>query len=293
MAEIVGNFSFDCPTKAYDLSNKDWLTDDVKSDFDKWFEIAHEEMPKAPSDEEFFAKLLNPTKEVNENNMNDSNTLSSKVARKRSIGDISGPAPNATKSLRNPVTLASNATRPTKLARPNAPAASSSSSGGLGVTRPTQSSTLRASSVTTAAAMRSGSAPRSSRVSSGSALNEGASKAPVVRQPAPPVQAVNKLRSTSAGKPRPPSSVTSNTGKPAAAAKKSVTKEEDNSLELLLKAHNAKFVPVPAYEPPKYSVRDVRKWEKLTGRLWCELKPEERQAANDEIGRLKENNELV
>jgi len=144
--------------------------------------------------------------------MNDSNTLNSKVARKRSIGDISGLPPNATKSLRNPVTLTSNATRPTKLARPNAPAASSSSSGGSGVTRPTQSSTLRASSVTTAAAMRSGSAPRSSRVSSGSALNEGASKAPVVRQPAPPVQAVNKLRSTSAGKPRPPSSVISNTG---------------------------------------------------------------------------------
>lgn len=291
MTEIVGNFSFDCPTKAYDLSNKDWLTDDVKSDFDKWFEIAHEELPKAPSDEEFFEKLLNPTKEGNENSMNDSNTVSSKVARKRSIGDISGSALNTTKSLRNPVVLASNGARPTKLARPNAPA-TSSSSGGLGVTRPTQSSTLRASSVTTAAAMRSGSAPRSSRLSSGSTSNEGVSKAPVVRQPAQPVQAVNKLRSTSAGKTRPPPSVSSNVGKPAA-AKKSAAKEEDNSLELLLKAHNAKFVPVPAYEPPKYSVRDVRKWEKLTGKLWCELKPEERQAANDEIGRLKENNELV
>lgn len=291
MTEIVGNFSFDCPTKAYDLSNKDWLTDDVKSDFDKWFEIAHEELPKAPSDEEFFEKLLNPTKEGNENSMNDSNTVSSKVARKRSIGDISGSALNTTKSLRNPVVLASNGARPTKLARPNAPA-TSSSSGGLGVTRPTQSSTLRASSVTTAAAMRSGSAPRSSRLSSGSTSNEGVSKAPAVRQPAQPVQAVNKLRSTSAGKPRPPPSVSSNIGKPAA-AKKSAAKEEDNSLELLLKAHNAKFVPVPAYEPPKYSVRDVRKWEKLTGKLWCELKPEERQAANDEIGRLKENNELV
>lgn len=291
MTEIVGNFSFDCPTKAYDLSNKDWLTDDVKSDFDKWFEIAHEELPKAPSDEEFFAKLLNPTKEGNENSMNDSNTVSTKVARKRSIGDISGSALNTTKSLRNPVVLASNGARPTKLARPNAPA-TSSSSGGLGVTRPTQSSTLRASSVTTAAAMRSGSAPRSSRLSSGSTSNEGVSKAPVVRQPAQPVQAVNKLRSTSAGKTRPPPSVSSNVGKPAA-AKKSAAKEEDNSLELLLKAHNAKFVPVPAYEPPKYSVRDVRKWEKLTGKLWCELKPEERQAANDEIGRLKENNELV
>lgn len=291
MTEIVGNFSFDCPTKAYDLSNKDWLTDDVKSDFDKWFEIAHEELPKAPSDEEFFAKLLSPTKEGNENSMNDSNTVSTKVARKRSIGDISGSALNTTKSLRNPVVLASNGARPTKLARPNAPA-TSSSSGGLGVTRPTQSSTLRASSVTTAAAMRSGSAPRSSRLSSGSTSNEGVSKAPVVRQPAQPVQAVNKLRSTSAGKTRPPPSVSSNIGKPAA-AKKSAAKEEDNSLELLLKAHNAKFVPVPAYEPPKYSVRDVRKWEKLTGKLWCELKPEERQAANDEIGRLKENNELV
>jgi hypothetical protein len=56
---------------------------------------------------------------------------------------------------------------------------------------------------------------------------------------------------------------------------------------MLLKEHNAKFAPVPVYEPPKHSVRDVRKWEKMSGRLWSDLKPEEREKVNEEIGQLK------
>jgi hypothetical protein len=71
------------------------------------------------------------------------------------------------------------------------------------------------------------------------------------------------------------------------------TQSNELSLEQLLKEHNAKFTPIPAYEPPKHSVRDVRKWEKLTGKVWSELRPEERQIVNDEISKMKDANKLV
>eukprot|EP00596_Hydrurales_sp_CCMP1899_P007067 CAMPEP_0119050332 /NCGR_PEP_ID=MMETSP1177-20130426/69289_1 /TAXON_ID=2985 /ORGANISM="Ochromonas sp, Strain CCMP1899" /LENGTH=380 /DNA_ID=CAMNT_0007028601 /DNA_START=84 /DNA_END=1226 /DNA_ORIENTATION=- len=68
--------------------------------------------------------------------------------------------------------------------------------------------------------------------------------------------------------------------------------ESDKSMMDLLKKHNQKFAPVPAYEPPRHSVRDVRKWEKLNGKIWSNLKPEEREIVNAEIGKMKELNQL-
>lgn len=68
--------------------------------------------------------------------------------------------------------------------------------------------------------------------------------------------------------------------------------ETDKSMMDLLKKHNQKFAPVPTYEPPRHSVRDVRKWEKLNGKLWSNLKPEEREIVNAEIGKMKELNQL-
>jgi hypothetical protein len=56
----------------------------------------------------------------------------------------------------------------------------------------------------------------------------------------------------------------------------------------LLRKHNARFAPVPIYEPSRHSVRDVRKWEKLSGKLWSTLRPEEREVANAEISKLKD-----
>ena len=55
----------------------------------------------------------------------------------------------------------------------------------------------------------------------------------------------------------------------------------------LLKKHNQRFAPVPIYEPPRHSVRDVRKWEKESGKSWQTLSPEEREVVNAEIGRMK------
>eukprot|EP01017_Pseudomicrothorax_dubius_P045361 TRINITY_DN7833_c0_g1_i2.p1 TRINITY_DN7833_c0_g1~~TRINITY_DN7833_c0_g1_i2.p1 ORF type:complete len:197 (+),score=24.58 TRINITY_DN7833_c0_g1_i2:291-881(+) len=40
------------------------------------------------------------------------------------------------------------------------------------------------------------------------------------------------------------------------------------------------------YEPPKHSSRVIRKWEKVSGKSWYSLNPEERETANQEIERL-------
>lgn len=69
-------------------------------------------------------------------------------------------------------------------------------------------------------------------------------------------------------------------------------KELEKSLEAMLREHNSRFAPTPIYIPPKHSVRDVRKWEKLSGKAWCDLKPEEREKVNEEIEHLKTSNAL-
>jgi hypothetical protein len=69
-------------------------------------------------------------------------------------------------------------------------------------------------------------------------------------------------------------------------------KELEKSLEAMLREHNSRFAPTPTYIPPKHSVRDVRKWEKLSGKAWCDLKPEEREKVNEEIEHLKATNAL-
>ena len=69
--------------------------------------------------------------------------------------------------------------------------------------------------------------------------------------------------------------------------KKTVIDDETSMVELL-KKHNQRFAPIPIYEPSRHSVRDVRKWEKSSGKTWSSLRPEEREVANAEIGRAKE-----
>jgi hypothetical protein len=152
-----------------------------------------------------------------------------------------------------------------------------------GVNRATASSSLRALPINSSS--RAGSAQKLRPcISSSSTISTNSKITTVAGQ--------TKARSTSAGKIRPPVTGAQTTSTAKGSAKKRATTDADTSLEQLLKAHNAKFVPVPAYEPPKHSVREVRKWEKITGKLWCELKPEERQAANDEIAHMKETNEI-
>lgn len=63
--------------------------------------------------------------------------------------------------------------------------------------------------------------------------------------------------------------------------------EAEKQMLLMLRRHNEKFTPTSKYEPPRHSVREVRKWEKLTGRDWSSLSSEERVLANHEISQLK------
>ena len=47
------------------------------------------------------------------------------------------------------------------------------------------------------------------------------------------------------------------------------------------------------YEPPKYSARDVRKWEKLSGKSWYNLNCHERQQANSEMEKMVQDAKKV
>ena len=64
--------------------------------------------------------------------------------------------------------------------------------------------------------------------------------------------------------------------------------DQQDMLELL-KKHNEKFAPVSLYEPPRHSVRDMRRWEKHSGRTWSTLKPDERGIVNEEISQMKKD----
>jgi hypothetical protein len=64
-------------------------------------------------------------------------------------------------------------------------------------------------------------------------------------------------------------------------------KTGETQMLILLRKHNEKFAPVTKYEPPRHSVRDVRKWEKISGKGWSVLTQEERISANEEILRMK------
>jgi hypothetical protein len=64
--------------------------------------------------------------------------------------------------------------------------------------------------------------------------------------------------------------------------------DDNASMMELLKKHNQRFAPIPIYEPPRHSVRDVRQWEKMSGKTWLSLKPEEREVVNAEISKIKE-----
>ena len=64
--------------------------------------------------------------------------------------------------------------------------------------------------------------------------------------------------------------------------------DDNASMMELLKKHNQRFAPIPIYEPPRHSVRDVRQWEKSSGKTWLSLKPEEREVVNAEISKTKE-----
>lgn len=75
------------------------------------------------------------------------------------------------------------------------------------------------------------------------------------------------------------------------AKKKCQNDDIDDDLETkeLIKQFNLKRLPKAKYEPPRHSVRLVRQWEKINGKLFANLNTEEREQVNIEISKMKEN----
>jgi hypothetical protein len=73
-----------------------------------------------------------------------------------------------------------------------------------------------------------------------------------------------------------------------AATQKDQCNDQQEMLDML-KKHNEKFAPVSLYEPPRHSVRDIRKWERHSGQVWSSLKPDERGVVNEQISDMKKN----
>ncbi|KAF1784046.1 hypothetical protein GQ600_25164 [Phytophthora cactorum] len=56
----------------------------------------------------------------------------------------------------------------------------------------------------------------------------------------------------------------------------------------MLKKHNKKFKATHTYEPPQHSVRQVKQWERETGKSYYALSAAERVQANQEIAVWKQ-----
>ncbi|KAF4041406.1 hypothetical protein GN244_ATG06405 [Phytophthora infestans] len=65
--------------------------------------------------------------------------------------------------------------------------------------------------------------------------------------------------------------------------KRANPEREMKDLHELLKKHNKKFKAIHTYEPPQHSVREVKQWERDTGKSYYALSAEERVQANQDI----------
>jgi hypothetical protein len=98
-------------------------------------------------------------------------------------------------------------------------------------------------------------------------------------------QKEQKSTNSSNNKSIPPSKVTSSKASSKSSSK--ALKSDDDDMMELLKKHNKQFIKQAEYEPSRHSVRDVRKWEKETGKTWANLLPADRELANKEIEIMK------
>eukprot|EP01040_Poterioochromonas_malhamensis_P004136 gene4136-4428_t len=365
------NYEFDCPQYYYDLSKHSrdsnnfrsfpMIIDEPKhlnpneSVIDDWFLVAHEEPPKAPSDELFFAELekreetnQRKSKPSTENATSYHSRLSTQQAdnkRKRSISERSvtpskqreamtttsvtashgglGSKPLRNKSLlSNPVSnnglkrglspgrsITNNRdqenvqnTVSTHLLQTGAQKISfNEESKGLIKDSVEQPEKRRKTSAISSGASRNITTPSTSSTlttNSSSASIQTRSKTSQLSKPAQSLAtSTNKSTKSSssvASKTTKTGPITSKTSALGKAKTNTISNNmiEDKSIEEMLKEHNAKFTPVPVYEPLKHSFRDVRKWERLNGKLWNDLRPEEREKVNQEITMLKNANLL-
>lgn len=250
---MQADYPFDCPSIAYDLRNAR-NTDD----FDAWFMYEHEEPSLPPSD--IFSEL-SPNKE---------NTQNDKFnKRRRQTSDENEKhrpfAPTDLKSVCGQQTSA-----PKRLTASRDSGRVTSSSVSAKQVRHMSSPRLR---------------PPANRPLLSNMNDQSASNRPLLTVGKPVLTSASRLISSNRSQ-----SACKSAARVASAAV--AVKSVDNSLEQIIRQHNQKIAPVGEYVLRVHSGRDIKKWERISGRQWEDLKPQERNQVNEEISRLKETNTL-
>lgn len=311
------SFEFDCPKTFYLLDANHKRSEELQCELDAWFSIPHESASK-PFQEDLLAayeqrhhQSNNNATEHKENHHNQNHSTSSMMTkRKRPLESSNISNNNATTSSSSMQTGSARL----RVVRPATSTVASSSSK-LSARTTTNTSSTTSSVVSTASSAATGLLSPSGKIRSKTPqrittshsvvdVKRSTSAGRVMMNPSSTLKRTTSTSSTSSTTSKAKMTLSSATSSSSTAHTHPTTNKDPNhnsktavvnnekSLELLLKQHNARFAPVPAYEPPRYSVRDVRKWEKLTNKVWSDLKPEEREKANEEIGKLKATNSI-
>ncbi len=246
-------FSFDAPLKPIDNN----FAKHAGRKHDAWFATAHEQLLRAPvtrSKKRAAAQKptgRSPANDCRSSEINQPSSTGTRPRRPASASSTrSAASQNGAANGRAPSALAS--TRPVK-AR-----ATAASTGGVKRTRDVPSSS--------SAASRSGSALKrraKPAAASGAALRRSDNK--------PNTGTTSKRHATPAA------------GKKIAAS----THSAEDALAAKLAAHNSKFSKTTSYEPRAHGVRDVRRWERASGKTYSKLPYAERAEANAEIAEMK------
>lgn len=289
-------FDFDCPAFAYDLSASVFTAETILR-HEGWFRESHELHESTPNTGLPAKSKVGDKENVTNPNVNSEaaaavplNAFSAKIARVPTIeSSVVAPVPAAGGPKGGPKVPVTSK-RPVSLSSVTKKDSSGGSAGAPKARVPGQGSGPvgpRAAKGTTA-------------VSGGSTMSGGR---PVVSRssttipssaPAPaPAKTSKRPREGGTGVagrpgPGPSSSAVSSFGsvaRPAVAT--GASRNCDDDLMAMLRTHNKQACPAHTYEPARHSVRDVRKWERASGRTWAELKPDERERANREIDERK------
>jgi hypothetical protein len=280
------DFEFDCPSNYFPLSSSSVGSYD-NSYFDPWFLVSHanHEIWNNSNHDNIYDAAISDAVVVG-------NTSMVAVGEQRSIGaprrqcatssdvqiaKVSSKAPHkvpsaACKKLQNKST-ASVATVPITAVISH----SQSDQRGAKAAIPSKRPFSGTAAISTAAAAQSSPRTRTTTMSSSTVVVGKPVKSSLA------IAAFAGAGNAATSKKRPLSSV-DDSG--------SSSKLSNDDLLKKLRAHNDRFVAPSTYEPPRHSVREVRQWEKITGKTWSSLKPDEREKANQEIADMKVSNSL-
>lgn len=277
MASIVGAdlFDFDCPNKYYDISEPRTVLNEKENQ--EWFHSDH------PMHEPHDTNVLLEAEQVVKQrpSLLKNGGVAARIPQPSRKSDISESAlqrmnmPPPVKTSVVPIIFSK-----TIAGSKRALSQSVDSSGSCSDAEPSGPKTIKSIVKQPASGNGSSINKANSNVSMSSKLEE-------YRQ-TKKVQVVKTGSGKSTVLKKPTSSQTIANKSSQSGSKKEAFKINQDMLDIL-KRHNEKFVAAPLYEPPRHSVRDVRKWEKVNGKSWGSLTPEERESANKDITIMKSN----